>query len=126
MAKRIYQAVCLVCYTCILETSTKKKDCERACVGHHERLRTSDNSSGETMKLYGLFIDMPNNKGVYTPRFQIFTNKRPALKFAKIWRGVVAVADSRTFDGGTQYGIDAPTFRVFSTVIADYRVEVSQ
>ncbi len=34
MTKRIYQAVCLVCYTCILETSTKKKDCERACVGH--------------------------------------------------------------------------------------------
>ena len=32
-AKKVYQAVCSVCYTCVLETGSKK-DCERAATGH--------------------------------------------------------------------------------------------
>lgn len=31
--KDIYQACCLVCYTSVLETGSKR-DCERACTGH--------------------------------------------------------------------------------------------
>lgn len=40
MAKpRIYQAVCMHCYTCVIATSTKKRDVEIAAVSHMNAYR---------------------------------------------------------------------------------------
>lgn len=33
-SKRTYQAVCAVCYTCVLATSTRKRDVEIAATSH--------------------------------------------------------------------------------------------
>lgn len=34
MPKPIYQAVCAVCYTCVIAESAKKRDVERAATSH--------------------------------------------------------------------------------------------
>jgi hypothetical protein len=70
--------------------------------------------------LYGIFVSMPDARGVYTPRFRMLTNKRAALRFARIWRGTVGRVSAGAFDGGRQYGIDGPTFRAVADLIADY------
>jgi len=70
--------------------------------------------------LYGLFADMPNAQGVYTPRFALLTNKRRALHFAKIWHGYVG-AIPRSTPGSVSY--DAPTFQALMDLIADFRAK---
>jgi hypothetical protein len=52
---------------------------------------------------------------------RLMTNKRQALRAARFHRGLLYQAPQATFAGGTQYGIDGPTFRAQANIIADYR-----
>jgi hypothetical protein len=68
-----------------------------------------------------LIHDVREGKLVTSP---FITTKARALKdgkFVKALKALVSRAASATFDGGRQYGIDAPTFLAQSDVIADFR-----
>jgi hypothetical protein len=64
-------------------------------------------------QLYGVFRD--NGRGA------LLTNKRRALRLARIGRAIVGAVPADAFVGGRQYGIDGPTFRGLMTPIADFR-----
>lgn len=68
------------------------------------------------MKLYGVFAIVAGRQ-----RWGLTGNKREALKVARKHQGEVRSTDRHAFDGGDQYGIDAPTFRVCSELVQDFR-----
>lgn len=72
--------------------------------------------------IYGLFVSMPDSRGVYTARFSILTRKQDAIKFARIWHGVVGRVPHDAFIGGRQYGVDAPTFYATMDLVADFSI----
>jgi hypothetical protein len=65
------------------------------------------------MKLYGVFFETDRN-----PRWAMTRNKRQALKAARKAHGYVTAMNEPS--GGGPW--DAPTFKVCSDLIADYRV----
>jgi hypothetical protein len=67
-------------------------------------------------QLYGVFVTINGSA-----RWGMTRNKRQAVKLARTHQGEVRATGLYTFDGGDQYGIDAPTFRVLSDQIADFR-----
>lgn len=61
--------------------------------------------------------------GVFTPAgsWGLFTERRRAFRIARANRAYVMRAPIATFNGGTCFGIDAPTFRMQADLIADFR-----
>jgi len=52
----------------------------------------------------------------------LLTNRKLADGVAKKYHGVVWAANQRTFDGGTQWGVDVPTFKAQAEMVADFTV----
>lgn len=72
--------------------------------------------------LYGVRFETPETTGTFRPRFgfRLTTNKRDALRCARMLRGTVGRTAYDTFNGGDQYGIDCPTFFAQADIIANY------
>lgn len=68
------------------------------------------------MKLYGVFATVNGER-----RFSLFRNGRFAIRIARRHQGYVMATALHAFDGGDQYGIDAPTFRAVADPVADFR-----
>jgi hypothetical protein len=72
------------------------------------------------MARYLYLVSVPKNGRMLSTPF--LTDKKHALTIGRTLQGVVHRAQKATFDGGTSFGIDGPTFRAQADVVADFTV----